>query len=257
MEFVIYERHEGYCHIIINNPKQLNALNQTVLADLSKAVDMVENDPQIQTVIISGAGGKAFVAGADISAMQRMSVPEAQAFSKTGQKLFNRIELMRKLVVASIDGFALGGGCELAMACHLRICSDKSKFAQPEINLGIIPGFGGTQRLIKIVGKSQAIRLILTGDTIDAAEALRIGLVDQVVPDEELQSVVTGLAEKIAGKPRYTLEQAVEAVNYAGGYNIENCEFEAALLAGCFATEDQKEGMAAFLEKRKAEFKKS
>jgi len=255
LDYIIYEKNEAYCHIIINNPKQLNALKRQVLEELYEVLMLVENDSQILTVIISGAGGKAFIAGADISAMQNMTVIEAQEFAKLGQKIFNRIELMNKLVIAAIDGFALGGGCEIALACDMRICSDKSKFGQPEINLGIIPGFGGTQRLTNVVGKSEALRLILTGEIIDAEEAHRIGLVDQIVPSDQLLPTVTALAKKIAGKAPYAVAQAKEAINYANGYNIEGCEYEASLFAGCFATADQTEGMTAFLEKRTPVFK--
>lgn len=255
MDYIIYEKNEAYCHIVINNPKQLNALKRQVLEELYEVLMMVESDSEILAVIISGAGGKAFIAGADISAMQNMTVIEAQEFAKLGQKIFNRIELMNKLVIAAIDGFALGGGCEIALACDMRICSDKSKFGQPEINLGIIPGFGGTQRLTNVVGKSEALRLILTGEIINAEEAHRIGLVDQIIPSDQLLPSVTALAKKIAGKAPYAVAQAKEAINYANGYNIEGCEYEASLFASCFATADQTEGMTAFLEKRTPAFK--
>jgi enoyl-CoA hydratase len=255
LEFIIYEKHDSYCSIIINNPKQLNALNTQVLSELNAALLTAEQDNEVLAVIISGAGGKAFIAGADISAMQNMTVKEAQEFAKLGQAIFNRIELMRKPVIAAIDGFALGGGCELALACDLRICSDKSKFGQPEINLGIIPGFGGTQRLTRLIGKSTALKLILTGDIIDAEEAYRLGLVDQVVSAEQVIATATALAKKIAAKAPYAIAQAKEAVNYANGYRVAGCEYEATLFAGCFATEDQIEGMTAFLEKRKPVFK--
>lgn len=255
MEFILYEKHGGYGHIMINNPKQLNALKRQVLEELNVAVTLAEEDAEILAVIISGAGGKAFIAGADISEMQNMTVMEAQQFAKLGQRIFNRIEAMKKPVIAAIDGFALGGGCEIALACDIRICSDKSKFGQPEINLGVIPGFGGTQRLTSVVGKSNALRLILTGDTIDAQEAYRLGLVDQIVPSEQLMPVVTALAGKIAAKAPYAIAQAQEAINYADGSKAESCEYEASLFAACFATADQTEGMSAFLEKRKPEFK--
>lgn len=254
MEFVVFEKHVGYCNIVINNPKQLNALNRAVLEDLDEAIEMAEKDSEVRCVIISGAGDKAFVAGADILAMKNMTVAEAQSFVKFGDKVFAHIEFMRKPVIAAIDGFTLGGGNELAMACDLRICSEKSKFGQPEVNLGIIPGFGGTQRMTRIVGRAQAILLILTGDTIDAQEALRIGLVDQVVPKEELLSTAVKLAEKLSLKPPYAIAQAIEAINYASGSSFAGYEYESSLLCSCFATDDQKEGMAAFLEKRKAEF---
>lgn len=254
MEFVVYEKNGSFCNIVINNPKQLNALKRQVLEELNEALIMAENDVEVLTVILSGAGGKAFIAGADISAMQNMTVMEAQEFAKLGQSIFNRIELMRKPVIAAIDGFALGGGCEIALACDMRICSEKSKFGQPEINLGVIPGFGGTQRLTSIVGKSKAVKLILTGDIINAEEAYRIGLVDQIVSSEELMPTVTALAEKIGGKAPYAIAQAKEAINYASGYKIEGCEYEASMFASCFSTADQAEGMTAFLEKRKPNF---
>jgi enoyl-CoA hydratase len=255
MEFVDYERFQGYCQIIINNPKQLNALNDRVCTDLNEAFTLAENDPEIRAVILSGAGGKAFVAGADVSAMRNMTAAEAQEFSTAGHKLMERIDLMHKLVIAAVDGFALGGGCELAMACDIRYCSEKSKFALPEINFGIIPGFGGTQRLTRLVGKAQALRLIMSGDQINAEEALRIGLVDHVAASEELLNDAFALAGKLSTNPRFAFAQAVKAVKCANDLNSEGYACEAALFSECFATYDQKEGMTAFLEKRKAEFR--
>ncbi|MDK2919933.1 MAG: enoyl-CoA hydratase [Candidatus Petromonas sp.] len=255
MEFVLLEKNEAIGVITINRLNQLNALNPQVLEELNQTIDVVENDPSILCVMITGAGGKAFVAGADIAAMRNMKVLEAQDFSQLGQRIFNRIERMKKPVIAAIDGFALGGGCELALACDIRICSKKAKFGQPEVNLGIIPGFGGTQRLPRLIGKSKAMQLIFTGDIIDAEEALNLGLVDQVVSSEQLMSTATTLAKKIASKAPVAIEQAKVAINYAAGYMNEGYDYEASLFSTCFSTDDQKEGMKAFLEKRRPNFK--
>ncbi|MFZ7104563.1 MAG: enoyl-CoA hydratase-related protein [Peptococcaceae bacterium] len=255
MEFIIYEKNGPVGWITINRPRQLNALNKQVLQELNETLGTVENDPEILAIIITGSGEKAFVAGADIAAMQKMSVQEAEDFAKLGQGIFTRIELMKKASIAAVEGFALGGGCELALACDIRICSEKAKFGQPEISLGIIPGFGGTQRLTRLIGRSQAMSLILTGNIIDAGEALRIGLVDRVVTADQLWPTATALAKKISGLAPFAVRQIKAAVNYSAGYVLEGYAYEASLFANCFATVDQQEGMAAFLEKRKPVFK--
>lgn len=255
MQYVLIEKDELVTVITINRPKQLNALNPEVLKELNDAIETAENDKETRVVIITGAGEKAFIAGADIGAMKDMTAVEGQAFGKLGQKLFSKIERLRKPVIAAINGFALGGGCELALACDIRLCSENAKFGQPEVNLGIIPGFGGTQRLPKVVGKSKAMKLILTGDVIDAQEAYNLGLADQVVAVEQLMPTAIALAKKIASKPPIAIELAKAAINYCTGYADEGCDYEAALLGVCFSTSDQKEGMEAFIQKRKASFK--
>ena len=207
-------------------------------------------------MIITGAGDKAFVAGADITYMLDINAMEGREFGLIGQEAFSLIETMSKPVIAAINGFALGGGCELAMACDFRICSDKSKFGQPEVGLGVTPGFGGTQRLPRIVGTGMAKQLLYTGDIIDAHEALRIGLVNAVLPAETLMDYVKKLAQKIASRGAIAVRFCKDAVNEGMQTDIDRAmTIEADIFGLCFATEDQKEGMKAFVEKRKAQFK--
>lgn len=249
------ELKDGICLITINRPESLNALNSELLRELDGVLDMVEENEEAKVVVITGAGEKAFVAGADISEMKDMNPLQAKEFAEMGQKVFRKIEVMNKVVIAAVNGYALGGGCELAMACDIRIASKNAKFGQPEVGLGIIPGFGGTQRLPRIAGLSKAKELIFTGDLIDAEEALRIGLVSRVVEQEKLLEEAQKIAKKIMAKGMVAVSLAKEAINAGIGVDIESgMSYEAKAFALCFSTCDQKEGMAAFLEKRAPKF---
>ena len=255
MEFVLYEQKGQYAIITINREKALNALNSAVLDELDKTLDSVDLD-QVRCLILTGAGQKSFVAGADIAEMSTLTKAEGEAFGKKGNDVFRKLETFPIPVIAAVNGFALGGGCELAMACDFRIASAKAKFGQPEVGLGITPGFGGTQRLSKLVGKGMAKMLILTAETISADEALRIGLVEKVVEPEQLIPVCEEIAKKIASKAPIAVAMSKTCINK--GYHLDlfsGSALEAEAFGGCFGTEDQKEGMKAFLEKRPAEFK--
>ncbi|KKC30374.1 3-hydroxybutyryl-CoA dehydratase [Caldanaerobacter subterraneus subsp. pacificus DSM 12653] len=246
---------KGIATITINRPKALNALNTETLEELKNVLEVLQNDDGVKVIVITGAGEKAFVAGADISEMKDMSVFEAKKFAELGQKVFRKIELMKKPVIAAVNGYALGGGCELALACDIRIASRNAKFGQPEVGLGIIPGFGGTQRLPRIVGVSKAKELIYTGDMIDAEEALRIGLISKVVEQDKLLEEAYGIAKKIMSKGLVAVSLAKEAINKSLEVDIDSgMEYEANAFAMCFGTQDQKEGMVAFLEKRAPKF---
>ena len=250
-----YETTGPIGYVTINRPEALNALNRTVLEELFDVFNRIENDKNVRAVILTGEG-RSFVAGADIVQMSQMTVPEGREFASYGQKVMNFIEKIETPVIAAVNGFALGGGCELAMACDFRIASSKDKFGQPEVGLGITPGFGGTQRLSKLVGKGMAKMLILTADTIGAEEALRIGLVEKVVDPEQLMPVCEEIAGKIASKAPIAVSMAKTCINK--GYHLDlfsGSALEAEAFGGCFGTEDQKEGMKAFIEKRPAEFK--
>lgn len=242
--------------VTINRPDKLNALNNTVFEELNKALDEIENDPAIKSVIITGAGPKAFVAGADISEFGGLSKEQAIALSTRGQDTFLRIENSAKPIIAAVNGFALGGGCELAMACHFRIAADNAKFGQPEVNLGLVPGYGGTQRLTKLVGKGRSIELLISGNMIDAGTALQYGLVNYVVPAAELLNKAKSILDLINTKAPIAIAKCIECANLAEGTGIKNGLIaEAAAFGYCFTTEDAKEGATAFLQKRKAEFK--
>ncbi len=254
-ENIIYKKEANIGIVSINNTKALNALNSKVLAELSIAIDMVEKDDEIYVLILTGEG-KAFVAGADIAEMKDKSTEEARTFSGFGLDLFRKIEIMEKPVIAAINGFALGGGCELAMSCDIRIAGEKAKMGQPEVGLGIIPGFGGTQRLARIVGTAKAKELIYTGKTISADEAEKIGLVNKVVPQDELRDEVLKLAQKIVSSAQMAVRYSKTAINRGIETDIETgLAIEKDLFGLCFATQDQKEGMTAFIEKKKPEFK--
>lgn len=237
-----------------NRPSALNALDSKVLIELNEAIDEIKNDNDIYVLIITGEG-KAFVAGADISEMKDKTPEEARKFAELGLKMFRKIELMEKPVIAAVNGFALGGGCELAMSCDIRIASEKAKFGQPEVGLGIIPGFAGTQRLSRLVGVAKAKELIFTGDLIDAAEAEKMGLVNRVVTHDELINETVNLANKIASKAQAAVRYSKTAINRGIESDIETGMIvEKDLFGLCFATDDQKEGMTAFLAKRKPSF---
>lgn len=241
--------------ITINRPDKLNALNKMVFDELNKALDQVETNKEIRSVIITGAGPKAFVAGADISEFNGLDKAQSMHLSKRGQDTFARIENSNKPVVAAVNGFALGGGCELAMACHFRLASEQAKFGQPEVNLGLIPGYGGTQRLTQLVGKGRAIELLVTGNMIDAATALQYGLVNQVVPAAELLEKTTSLLTLINTKAPLAVAGCIRAANAVFNEKINGYELEVQEFGASFDTEDRKEGASAFLEKRKPAFK--
>ncbi|MBP8692116.1 MAG: short-chain-enoyl-CoA hydratase [Sedimentibacter sp.] len=256
MEFknLLMETREGICTIKINNPQTLNALNDEVLKELDAAFDAASNDKDVSIIVLTGEG-KAFVAGADIAYMSGLSVEEAKKFAEEGSKIFRKIELLDKVVIAAVNGYALGGGCELAMACDLRIASEKAKFGQPEVGLGITPGFSGTQRLPRLVGLGRAKELIFTGSYIDAEEAYRIGLVNKVVSKDSLMEETYALAKKIISNSKTAIKYAKEAMNRGIETDIDTgIAIEADLFALCFAHPDQKEGMTAFKEKRPAKF---
>lgn len=252
---ILLEIDGGLAQITINRPKELNALNRATMLELDDAIKSLVDDQSVGALIITGGGEKAFVAGADISEMVDMGPLQAKEWSRLGQQVFSRIENFPRPVIAAINGFALGGGCELAMACDIRLASEKAKFGQPEVNLGIIPGFAGTQRLTRLVGKGQAKIIIFSGDIISAEEALRIGLVDKVVAAEELMAFAKTLASKIMTKAPLAIGQAKTAINKGIEMDSELAfVFEAETFGMCFTSADQKEGMRAFLEKRKPTF---
>ncbi|MEN6389393.1 MAG: short-chain-enoyl-CoA hydratase [Syntrophomonas sp.] len=253
---VLLEKRNHIAVLTINRPKALNALNQHTLIDIKAAVEEVRDDNEVSVLILTGAGEKAFVAGADITFMVEMTAMQARAFGQLGGEVTNLIESMPKPVIAAINGFCLGGGCELAMSADFRICSDKSKFGQPEVGLGVTPGFGGTQRLPRLVGLGMAKQLLYTGETIGAEEALRIGLVNKVTTYEQLMDEAMNIARMIASRGQLAVQLCKDAVNHGMQVDIgQAMAFEADIFGLCFATQDQKEGMSAFVDKRKAEFK--
>jgi enoyl-CoA hydratase len=246
---------EGHLALVtINRPDKLNALNRDVLVHLHRYFTELREDREIRAAILTGAGEKAFVAGADIATMKSMATAEAKAFADLGHRVGDLMESLSFPVLAAVNGFALGGGCELAMACDLVYASDKAKFGQPEVNLGVIPGFGGTQRLARRVGVGKARELVFTGDIIDANEAHRIGLCEAIVPAAELQAHVRKVAEKIASKGPLAIAQAKVVIRRGDPTLPSANELEAQAFAMLFGTADQKEGMGAFLEKRVAKF---
>jgi enoyl-CoA hydratase len=251
---LLTELSEGILTVTINRPDKLNALNQQVLEELSQVLLEIYKDNSIKGVILTGTGPKAFVAGADISGFLSVSSAEGSVLAKKGQDIFFRIENCPKPFVAAVNGFALGGGCELAMSCHYRIASENAKFGQPEVNLGLIPGYGGTQRLTQLVGKGRAMELMMTADMIDAALAHQIGLVNHVVPSEELMTFTRKSIEKILSKSPVAIGKVIAAVNAAFDNTKNGFNEEIKLFGECFGTDDMKEGVTAFLEKRKATF---
>jgi enoyl-CoA hydratase len=240
--------------ITVNRPDKLNALNDRVIAELGLAIDSVRDDPDVAGVILTGAG-RAFVAGADIAQLEKLGGVATKALALRGQDVFRRFETSPKPVIAAINGFALGGGCELAMACHIRLASDAAKFGQPEVKLGVTPGYGGTQRLPRLVGKGRALQLLLTGEMIDAQEALRIGLVNRVVPAAELFPAATAMLQTILANAPLAIAHCIEVVN--AGYDLPLADaltLEATAFGLLAATDDKREGTRAFLEKRAAKF---
>lgn len=255
-EQLLLEKKERIGYVTLNRPDVLNALNDGLMAELGDLLEDVAGDSSVEVLVVTGAGEKAFAAGADISEINGKDALSGLAMAENGQRVLRRLETMGKPSIAAVNGFALGGGCELAMACTIRIASEKAKFGQPEVNLGIIPGFAGTQRLPRLVGRGVAMELVLTGRIIDAAEALRIGLVTQVVPHDELKAAADKTAALILSKGPLAVKAVMDAVNR--GYDIDFDDagrLEANMFGVLCASADMKEGTAAFLEKRKPDFK--
>ena len=252
---LLFDVKDGVAVITINRPDKLNALNDQVMAELGQAADRVTIDPEIRGVIITGAGPKAFVAGADISDLAKQGPFDGKARAMRGQGVLRRFETCGKPVIAAVNGFALGGGCELAMACHIRIASENAKFGQPEVKLGIAPGYGGTQRLPRLVGKGVALQLILTAEMIDAAEAYRIGLVNKVVPADQLMPESEKMLRGILSMGPLAVRLSIEAIDHGLEMTLdEGLLLEANHFGLLAATQDTKEGLSAFLEKRPAKF---
>jgi enoyl-CoA hydratase len=245
-QHLLYAVQDSVATITVNRPSVRNALNIATVKELGEAFQRTKSDPAVQVVILTGAGDKAFVAGADIGEIAQLDETTGKEFSERGQRVFDAIEFLGKPVIAAVNGYALGGGCELAMACTLRVASENAIFGQPEVKLGLIPGYGGTQRLPRLIGKSRALRLLLTGETVTAPEALALGLVDAVASIDSLMSRVQKLARDIVANAPIALKLCMEAVNHGG---------EASLFGKACATEDMNEGTRAFLEKRAAQFK--
>jgi enoyl-CoA hydratase len=256
MENVKTEARDGIFVITVDRPKVLNALNAQTVAEIGEAFAIAREDDSIRCVIVTGSGEKAFVAGADINELAQMTPITGKAVAERGQRIFRMIERFPKPVIAAVNGFALGGGCELALACHIRIASEKAQMGLPEVTLGIIPGYGGTQRMARLLGKGKALELILTGDRVGAVEAERIGLVNKVVPADELMAATEEMARTIAKRGPLAVSAAIEAVMSGSEMPFEEGQILEATLFGLLAsTEDMREGMAAFLEKRQPDFK--
>lgn len=254
MEFknVILEKEGKIAIVKINRPQALNALNSETLKELDIIVDYLANDNEVLAVVLTGGGDKAFVAGADITEMKELNTVEGRKFGILGNKVFRKLETLEKPVIAAVHGFALGGGCEIAMACDIRIATTKAKFGQPEVGLGITPGFGGTQRLPRLVGMGMAKQLIYTADIINAEEALRIGLINKIVEVESLMDEAKALANKIAANAPVAVMLSKAAINRGMQCDIDTAlYYESEVFGECFSTEDQTEGMTAFVEKRK------
>ena len=252
-QFLLVSQNEHIATVTINRPDQLNALNSIVLNELEHFFSNIPD--QTRAIILTGSGEKAFVAGADIKELAKLSSEEAYEAAKKGQRIFQKIEDSSVPVIAAVNGFALGGGCELAIACHLRVISDKAQFAQPEINLGLMAGYGGTQRLTKLIGTTKATELLLTGDMIQAKDALALGLANALVAPDHLMDEAEKLARKIASKPPIQASLTLKAIQGYHDKEIEGFDQEAKLFAKTVTTEDFREGTSAFVEKRKPSFK--
>lgn len=254
-ENLLIADHEGVRTITVNRPDKLNALNHATIAELDRAFSAAAEDVQVRVVVLTGAGSKAFVAGADISELARLSPVEARDFSRFGQRMMRRVETLGKPVIARLNGFTLGGGMELAMACHLRIAADTARLGQPEINLGVLPGFGGTQRLQKLTSRAATLELCLLGSPISAARACELGIVNRVVAAAELDEVVAQVAGQLARSAPQALRAILDAVIHGGECPLDQAlEFETQAFAVMVSTEDMREGTRAFLEKRPANF---
>ena len=256
MSNVLSKLENNILTITLNRPDKLNALNQATLNELDDIINDAKNNTEVAVIIITGAGDKSFVAGADISELATTDANSGMRFARYGQSVFNNIEHCGKPVIAAVNGFALGGGCELAMACHLRIASDNAKFGQPEIKLGVIPGFGGSQRLTRLVGKGKSMEMNLLGDMISANQAEKIGLANWVVPQGELIPTVTKIANQLAASAPIALSMAIDAINRGLECSLPDAlDYEVKAFGICCASEDKNEGTSAFLEKRQANFK--
>src|SRR3954467_4025475 len=252
---VLYEKKNAIAYVTVNRPKVLNALSHQTWADLQTAFEAVRDDADVRGIILTGAGDKAFIAGADISELTHVTAVEAERSSTFGQAVLNLVENLGKPVIAAINGFALGGGCETAMACTIRIAAENAKFGQPEVKLGLLPGGGGTQRLPRLVGKGRALQLILSAEIISAAEAYRIGLVNEVVPAADLIPRAEAILKQIFANGPIAVQYSLQAVNRGlETSQAEGLSLEASFFGLCAATEDKKEGTSAFLEKRAAQF---
>jgi enoyl-CoA hydratase/carnithine racemase len=255
LENVLYEKKGPIAYITVNRPKLMNALNTATWKDLQTTFEDARGDISVRGVILTGAGDKAFIAGADISELAHVTAVEAEQSSTYGQKVLNLIENLGKPVIAAINGFALGGGCETAMACTIRIASENARFGQPEVTLGLIPGGGGTQRLPRLVGKGRSLQLILTGGMISAQEAYRIGLVNEVVPPADVITRAEAMLKQMFANAPLAVKFSLQAVNDGADTTLaEGLSLEATLFGLCASTDDKKEGTTAFLEKRKAQF---
>jgi enoyl-CoA hydratase len=255
LENVGYEKKGSIAYVTLNRPKVMNALNKATIVELRSAFEDARDDSAVRGVIMTGAGDKAFAAGADIAEIANNTAVEAEEATRRGQALTDLIENLGKPVVAAVNGFALGGGCELAMACAIRIAAESAKFGQPEVKLGVMPGYGGTQRMPRLVGRGRALKLILSGDIIDAAEAYRIGLVDEVVPVAQVIERAESVLKKITANAPLSVKYSLEAVNKGLETSVaEGLLIEASLFAVCASTDDKKEGTSAFLEKRAPKF---
>ena len=252
---LILEKQGNVAIVKINRPDKLNALNAATMEEIKQVFLSLRNDESVYVIILTGSGEKAFVAGADIKELNSLDMISAKAFAEKGQEIFYSVENMNKPVIVAVNGFALGGGCELALSCHIRLASDNAKFGQPEVNLGIIPGYGGTQRLTRLINSGRSAEMIFTGDLVDANEALRIGLVNHVYPQAELLPKAIEMANKIASKGQHAVRLALKAINIVDQMSdTEGQKYEASLFALCCGTDDFKEGTNAFLEKRKPNF---
>jgi enoyl-CoA hydratase/carnithine racemase len=255
LENVLYEKKGAIAYVTLNRPKVLNALNKRTWEDLRAAFENARDETTVRGIILTGAGDKAFIAGADISELATITAVEAEKSSTYGQEVLNLVENLGKPVIAAVNGFALGGGCETAMACTIRVAAENAKFGQPEVKLGVIPGGGGTQRLPRLVGKGRALQLILTGEIITAQEAYRIGLVNEVVPSADLITRAEAMLNQIFANAPIAVKYSLEAVNRGlEASQAEGLTLEASLFGLCAGTDDKKEGTQAFLEKRKPQF---
>lgn len=254
---ILINIHEHVLTITVNRPDKLNALNAQTIQEIGDAVKRAEDNREISGIIITGSGSKAFIAGADISEFSKYSVEEGKALSAAGQKVFKSIELCKKPVIAAINGFALGGGCELAMSCHLRVASDNAKFGQPEVKLGLIPGYAATQRLVQLIGKGKAMELLMTADMIGAEEARQLGLVNYVTTPDQLIPKVNELLVKINANGPNAISAIIRCVDAYFTDGVDGFQFEVDEFGKCFKTDDFNEGVAAFLEKRKANFSRA
>lgn len=255
LETLLTDLTDGILLVTINREDKLNALNKTVLKELNEVIDELYSNPEVNGMVLTGKGPKAFAAGADIAEFAGLNEESGKALAQYGHDVFFRLERSSKPVIAAVNGFALGGGCELSMSCHIRVASDNARFGQPEVNLGIIPGYGGTQRLVQLIGKGKAIELLMTADMIDAPAALSLGLVNHVVPAAELLDLARSIINKITSKAPVAIAKVIEAVNAHFTDGVDGFQAEVGLFAKCVVTEDFTEGVSAFLGKRKADFK--